>query len=749
MSKNNVDLIKDLLVANGTITKVDIANVKNANIMATTDLVYIESEEDRSNDSMNCTDYAIACGLAPQFGYEKADGVFTRTPYGDRVVVRASGPTNSVYIGANPDVRYNGVKPMINLDLKSFIKYKDRLIKIDKSLSRCVILGEMPQKLTKLNFIEERGLKKTGREFMGHSRGLNVLNEEYETGGNKYVLVNNPHPYREGVVYPSTGKEVSKKPTYFKVEPIVWNIENWGDLPSEINPSGTGTAKYVVLKAKKVIMAGLPFSLSKNPQVANRWDDSMLRAYLNGQVYILDLQRDNLDQELDFSDCSFIKTCLGYDNQFNMNNSYIQTNNNQQNKEQIQAQELQNPEYKPKEKKAKVKSTNIPQANFALEVTISDEDLSIDEQIQFYIENGKSFMLHGASGVGKTRRVEEADPDFVSIVLRNGMLPEEVIGKTIFPNNDTSKESIWMAPAWYSNLCKKCEEEPEKNHVLFIDEITNVKPAEQSLVFHLVLNRSIGPNMGKLPDNVVVVAAGNNKQESEAAYNMPEPLFRRFEGHIYLKADITEFVTWGAGLRKDGLPKIHPLISRFVATYGDSVFYTAYDSEEPPKYALDPRGWEQVSNIIYANKGVLSRQLIANKIGKENAKNLINFAKQKFITLQDILSGNIRGDIPGNFDAKLALACSLVVVDEENVQTVRRFIKTYLGGEILSTFDYKWVGEDEDRALFLSGIQNSASDIEEDFDNVNFDREPTKEELNKAKSYIGEFSSEKYSRFSK
>ena len=37
--------------------------------------------------------------------------------------------------------------------------------------------------------------------------------------------------------------------------------------------------------------------------------------------------------------------------------------------------------------------------------------MTIDEQIKFYIDNGKTFMLHGASGIGKSRRIKELDPE--------------------------------------------------------------------------------------------------------------------------------------------------------------------------------------------------------------------------------------------------------------------------------------------------------------------------------------------------
>jgi len=341
-------------------------------------------------------------------------------------------------------------------------------------------------------------------------------------------------------------------------------------------------------------------------------------------------------------------------------------------------------------------------------VKISEDTLTVDEQIKFYVETRKSFMLHGPSGIGKSRRIEEFDPDFISIVLRNGILPEEVIGKNIYPNNDKTKAGVWVPPAWYAELCKKCKAEPNKNHILFIDEITNVRPSEQSLVFHLVLNNSIGPNVGKLPENVVVAAAGNSMKESEAAYAMPEPLFRRFEGHIELKPDIQQWLEWGnqASKKNKDRQKIHPLIASFVSTYGEKVFYSAYDSENPPKFAIDPRGWEQVSDIIYDNNGVLARELIVNKVGEQIASSLIEYAQTPQITLEDILNDNyFPEDLPRKFDARYALALSLRSVTMEQITTVRKFVKR-LGPEILSAFDVAWVNNDDEKALYLASLQD-------------------------------------------
>lgn len=162
-----------------------------------------------------------------------------------------------------------------------------------------------------------------------------------------------------------------------------------------------------------------------------------------------------------------------------------------------------------------------------------------------------------------------------------------------------------------------------------------------------MLNNSIGPNVGKLPDNVVVVAAGNSKEESEAAYNMPEPLFRRFDGHIYLDLDIKQWIEWGSEVSQKGENrlKIHPLVANFVATYSHQVFYSSYDSEEPHKFAMTT-WWEQISDIIYDNKGG-AREFNENKVGKEIASSFIAFAKTPQISIEDVLDRNYEAfDIP-------------------------------------------------------------------------------------------------------
>ena len=295
-------------------------------------------------------------------------------------------------------------------------------------------------------------------------------------------------------------------------------------------------------------------------------------------------------------------------------------------------------------------------------------------------------------------------------------MPEDIVGKVRYPDGHSvlpgeegeKGAGIWVAPDWYNELCRKCALEPKKQHVLFIDEVTNARPTTQSLIFHIALKKSISPSKGGLPENAVVVLAGNRKEESGAAYNMPEPLFRRMCAHINLEPNIPEWLEWGSEKsdKGEGRLKIHPLVSSFIASNSNrDIFYSRYDEENPGDWAIDPRGWEQVSDIIYDNKGVLRKELLENKIGEELTRSLIEYSKQPVIMLEDVLSDNYnRNEIPGTFDGKLALTLSLRYVKEREVGKVRKFIDQELGAENRALFDALWVGNNAERALQIAEL---------------------------------------------
>ena len=528
--------------------------------------------------------------------------------------------------------------------------------------------GEYPQtvadertsaKLERLH--DSRSLRPTGKNYTFDSVDLTDYDtsfkatsyQEYEMDGKRYIRVlGRP---ADGDSKLSTGEQVEEgKPYWVEVQPIEWLMD----------PSGT-------MVAKKCLFAGIQFD-TKSSYDGNFKRTSMKR----------------------YLDTYFAKEMepIGRVAARTVSRDYEEEGT--------------------RKEPVKKKEPTARQKKYGIEV--SDEPMPVKDQINFYIQNGMSFMLHGPSGVGKSQRVKEIDPDLTSITLCNGILPEDVIGKTIYPNGvgaDGASGGVWVPPKWYTDLCRKCETEPDKQHVLFIDEVTNARETTQSLIYHVALEKSIAQGVGKLPNNAVVVLAGNSKEESGAAYNMPAPLFRRLS-HIYLDLNIQDWLEWGSEHSKshpedpDRL-NIHPLVASFVATYGRQVFYSEYDEENPGKFALDPRKWEKVSDKIYANKGVMRREILEADIGPDLAASLLSYAKNPPLSLEEVIEGEYtREDIPHGQDARLALALSLRHATPKQVGKVRQFVETQLGAENRAIFDSVWVGKDDTRAMQIATLPN-------------------------------------------
>lgn len=506
-------------------------------------------------------------------------------------------------------------------------------------------------------------LQKTGKKYTFDKTDIDNRRQmfqkeeciEYMYNGHKYIRIEG-NPGKSSIM--SNGKEVQRiRPYWLEVKPIEWLMDE---------PSG-------IWVAKKALFAGIQFD-NKNKY--------------NGDFAQTDMKK--------YLDNYFSKEML--------NSQELQESQEMQ--DSYETEDENEPKAAPSKKKRRYN------------IQVVEEPLTVKEQINFYVQNKMSFMLHGPSGVGKTARVEAIDENLTAVPLWNGVLPEDIVGKIIYPDGQTGlpdenkSGGVWVAPDWYNELCKKCKEEPDKMHVLFIDEVTNARPTTQSLIFHITLKKSISPSKGKLPDNAVVVLAGNSKEESGAAYNMPEPLFRRMCGHIHIKADIAEWLEWGSE-KNNKYPEeaerlnIHPLVSSFVGTYGKKVFYSSYNEEEPKDWAIDPRGWEQISDIIYDNKGVIRRELLENKMGRELASSFLAYAKNPPLSLEEIINGEYSSyDIPRSHDARLALTMNLRHVDEKNVGKVRRFIEKNLGAENRAVFDSLWVGKNDERALQIAQMQS-------------------------------------------
>lgn len=171
--------------------------------------------------------------------------------------------------------------------------------------------------------------------------------------------------------------------------------------------------------------------------------------------------------------------------------------------------------------------------------------------------------------------------------------------------------------------------------VLFLDEMNSAPPSVLAAAYQLILNRRIGKYV--LPDNVVVVAAGNRESDKGVTFRMPTPLANRFV-HFEMKVNFDDWFEWAVknGVHKD------------VVGYLNFAKQDLYDFD--PKGAsrsfATPRSWVFVSDLI-ADDNLDARtvtDLVAGTVGEGLAVKFVAHRKvaSKMPNPTDILEGNVK-----------------------------------------------------------------------------------------------------------
>jgi hypothetical protein len=169
--------------------------------------------------------------------------------------------------------------------------------------------------------------------------------------------------------------------------------------------------------------------------------------------------------------------------------------------------------------------------------------------------------------------------------------------------------------------------------VLFLDEMNSAAPAVQAAAYQLVLNRRVGTY--KLPDNVVIVAAGNRETDKGVTYRMPAPLANRFV-HLELRVDFDSWHTWAVNNR------IHKDVVGYISFAKQSLF--DFDPRSPSRSFATPRSWTFVSELLQDDDNDATvTDLVAGSVGEGVA---VKFMAHRKIAGQlpsptDILAGKV------------------------------------------------------------------------------------------------------------
>lgn len=244
----------------------------------------------------------------------------------------------------------------------------------------------------------------------------------------------------------------------------------------------------------------------------------------------------------------------------------------------------------------------------------------------------RPLFLWGPPGIGKSELVEGIANELggLMIDLRLGQMEPTDIRGIPFYNKDIGKMD-WAPPV---ELPDEATASQYPIVVLFLDELNSAAPSVQSAAYQLILNRRIGKY--KLPDNVVMVAAGNRESDKGVTYRMPTPLANRFI-HQEMKVDFASWQEWAVNNR------IHKDVVGYLSFAKQDLY--DFDAKSASRAFATPRSWTFVSQLLDdASDDDTTMNLIAGTVGEGLA---VKFMAHKKVAGRmpnpaDILSGKVK-----------------------------------------------------------------------------------------------------------
>jgi len=245
----------------------------------------------------------------------------------------------------------------------------------------------------------------------------------------------------------------------------------------------------------------------------------------------------------------------------------------------------------------------------------------------------RPIFLWGPPGIGKSELVEgiTAELGGYMIDLRLGQMEPTDIRGIPFYNKDTGKMD-WAPPV------ELPDEELASQYpivVLFLDELNSAPASVQAAAYQLILNRRIGKY--RLPNNVVMVAAGNRESDKGVTYRMPTPLANRFL-HQEMKVDFASWQEWAV------MNKIHKDVVGYLSFAKQDLY--DFDAKSASRAFATPRSWSFVSQLVadeHADDDTLMN-LVAGTVGEGLAVKFMAHRKiaGKMPSPTDILNGKVK-----------------------------------------------------------------------------------------------------------
>ena len=261
----------------------------------------------------------------------------------------------------------------------------------------------------------------------------------------------------------------------------------------------------------------------------------------------------------------------------------------------------------------------------------------------------RPLFVWGPPGIGKSDIVHQIGDTMEALVIDIRLSlwePTDIKGIPYYAANDNTMK--WAPP---TELPDAKTAKKHKWIILFLDEMNSAAPAVQAAAYQLILNRKVGSYV--LPDNVLIVAAGNRDADKGVVYRMPAPLANRFV-HLEMKVDFDDWFQWATE------NKVHTDVVGYL-TFAKKDLYD-FDPKSPSRSFATPRSWSFVSELLEDDDDEnTTTDLVSGAVGEGLA---VKFMAHRKMASQlpdpsDILSGKEKELKTKEISAMYSLTVSL------------------------------------------------------------------------------------------
>ena len=264
-----------------------------------------------------------------------------------------------------------------------------------------------------------------------------------------------------------------------------------------------------------------------------------------------------------------------------------------------------------------------------------------------------SVMLWGPPGVGKSQGVRQIAKEIneqtgkrVDITDVRLLLFNPVDLRGIPTANADKTLAVWLRPKIF-----QMDENEDVINILFLDEISAAPQSVQAAAYQITLDRTVGEH--RLPDNCIVLAAGNRVTDRSVAYTMPKALANRL-CHLEIASDHTSWHDWALSAG------VNDAVLGFL-DYNPSMLM-GFDASQDGLAFPTPRSWEMVSNIMnhVSNRASDVITLISGCVGEAAAYEFLTWCEvyQKIPSVESIFAGTATG-IPTRPETLFALSAQI------------------------------------------------------------------------------------------